>query len=99
MKRKPDYAALIQEYEAGGMKQREFCSRNKIKYSTFQFWRARLRKEKLNQNSFLPVRVVEEKGPAHRFLAVEIHYPDGTILKLGDGAPGFVRQFLPAFQL
>ena len=99
MKHKPDYAALIQEYEKGGMKQKEFCSRNKIKYSTFQFWLSRIRKQRANENRFLPVRVIDRNAPSAISVPAEICYTDGTVLKLNQASAEMIRQFLPAFAL
>ena len=99
MKHKPDYTALIQEYEKGGMKQKEFCSRNRIKYSTFQFWLSKIRKQKTNQNQFLPVIVIAQEVPMNFSVPAEICYPDGTVLKLYQVSAEMIRQFLPAFVL
>ena len=98
MKHKPDYAALVQEYEKCGMKQKEFCIRNRINYSTFQFWLSRIRKQRANASRFLPVRVVAGKIPEDISVPVEIYYPDGTVLRLSQATAEVVRKFLPVFQ-
>jgi hypothetical protein len=97
MKHKPDYVALVQEYEQGKMKQREFCSKNRIKYSTFQFWLSKVRRQRVNAGRFLPVRVIEQERSMNNHHVIEICYPDGTALKLSQATPEMVKQFLPAF--
>lgn len=99
MRHKPNYVSLIQEYENGNMKQREFCSKHKIKYSAFQFWLARVRKQSRNGAQFLPVRVVDRDITGHIPVQAEIFYPDGTVLKIANISAEVVRQLLPAFQL
>jgi hypothetical protein len=98
MKNKPDYPALIQEYEKSGMRQKAFCAKNNITYSTFQFWLSKIRKDREKRNRFLPVRVIDQDVPAAIPSPVEICYPDGTILKLNPTSPDWVRQFLPVFK-
>ena len=98
MKTKPDYVALILQYESAGLKQREFCEQHKIPYSTFQLKLSKYRKTRAAQNSFLPVRIVEQKKTETTTLSVEILYLDGTLLKMGQLSPEMIKQFLPAFQ-
>ena len=38
-----DWAALMATYEASDLSRREFCQANEVAYSTFGYWRKRLR--------------------------------------------------------
>ena len=38
-----DWEQLMAQYEASGLKQRTFCERHGLAYSTFSYWRKRLR--------------------------------------------------------
>ena len=42
-KSREEWVELMAEYEAGGLSQREFCERHEVAYSTFGYWRKRLR--------------------------------------------------------
>ena len=38
-----EWVGLMATYEAGDLLQREFCERHGVAYSTFRYWRKRLR--------------------------------------------------------
>ncbi len=42
-KSREEWVALMAEYEAGDLSQREFCERHEVAYSTFGYWRKQLR--------------------------------------------------------
>ena len=42
-KSRAQWVELISAYEAGDLQQREFCERHDVAYSTFGYWRKRLR--------------------------------------------------------
>lgn len=99
MKHRPDYAALVLEYERGGLTQRAFCAKQRINFSTFKYWLARVRRQKQSESGFLPLQVIASKSGAELSASVEIVYPDGIILKLNRATAEDVRQFLPVFAL
>ena len=54
-----DWERLMAQYETGGLKQRVFCEHHAIGYSTFCYWRWRLRRpasvEKLREGATIPL--------------------------------------------
>ena len=42
-KSREEWVELMAAYEAGDLAQREFCERHEVAYSTFGYWRKRLR--------------------------------------------------------
>lgn len=76
--------ALIQEWESGNENPRSFCSRHNIKEHVFYYWRKKYLKSKpQSSKGFVPISVVkEEKSDVPM---VEIAYPNGTVVRLGNG--------------
>jgi len=74
---------LLAQYEAGGLKQRAFCEQHGLAYSTFCYWRKRLRQsasienhsEHLFELPMLPV----DKSPDWR---VELDLGHGVTLRM-----------------
>lgn len=77
------WAQLMAEYEASNMTQREFCAQRALAYSTFGYWRKRLRQsvpakaqaEPLFELPVLPMN----RDPAWR---VELDLGEGVVLRL-----------------
>jgi len=63
------WAGIVAEWEAGAMSRKAFCRRKGIPFSTFGYWRKRLREAAWGKKSapaetagFKPVHVVEDKS-------------------------------------
>jgi hypothetical protein len=56
MEKAPKYRELIRLQEDSGLTVREFCSNEGISYSTFYYWRKKLRNQK-NNGDFIPLVV------------------------------------------
>ncbi len=46
-----DWEQLMGQYEASGLKQRVFCEQHALTYSTFCYWRKRLRQSAIENDS------------------------------------------------
>jgi hypothetical protein len=53
-----EWKRVLEEYESEGVKRREFCSVRGIKVTTFDYWRARLRKTAGNESGVVKVTEV-----------------------------------------
>lgn len=73
---------LMAQYEAGGLKQRVFCEQHGIAYSTFCYWRKRLRQPAIENDSGhlfeLPMLPMDECSDWR----VELDLGQGVILRL-----------------
>lgn len=77
------WAELIAAYEAGDCTQRAFCAEYGLAYSTFGYWRRRLRREEAAEGPGptlveLPVLAGNECGPWR----VELDLGEGRVLRL-----------------
>ncbi len=78
-----DWERLMEQYEAGGLKQRVFCEQHGIGYSTFYYWRKQLRHSTPIKNHSeplleLPMLPVDE----HPDWRVELDLGRGVVLRL-----------------
>jgi hypothetical protein len=78
-----DWEQLMAQYEAGGLKQRAFCEQHGLAYSTFCYWRKRLRQSTTIENHSehlfeLPTLPVD-KHPDWR---VELDLGQGVVLRM-----------------
>jgi hypothetical protein len=80
-----EWQSLMDAYEAGDLSQREFCRRRGLAYSTFGYWRRRLRSAEVHrQNDAGPLveltamRMPEDTAPWR----VEIDLGGGVRLRL-----------------
>ncbi|MDP1764293.1 MAG: hypothetical protein Q8L07_10440 [Sediminibacterium sp.] len=48
---------MITDWQASGLKQREYCATNNIAYHVFHYWYSVYRANKTDTGSFLPVKV------------------------------------------
>jgi len=76
--------ALMQEWESGNESPRSFCSSHNLKEHVFYYWRKQYLKSKTEPaKGFMPVSVVKEEKCDVPM--VEIAYPNGTVVRLGNG--------------
>ena len=77
-----DWEQLMEQYEAGGLKQRTFCEQQGLGYSTFCYWRKQLRQSAIENHSEhlfeLPMLPVDE----HPDWRVELDLGQGVALRL-----------------
>jgi len=71
----------IERQQASGLPISRFCEREGISTASFFAWRKRL--ATASAPMFLPVSVVE---PVRQGPAIELERPDGTLLRIYDGA-------------
>ncbi len=85
-------SALVAEWQAGGLSQKEFCGRHDIKLATFAYWRKKCKTEELTSpeigfHEILPLTSGQ----------VEIRYPNGVVVSLPqadvDSLKALVRLF------
>lgn len=69
--------AMIGEWQASGLPQKEFCRRQGLKPATFAYW---LKKYKSRQAAGTPSGFREILPPA--FTGAEVCYPNGVVLRL-----------------
>lgn len=73
--------AHIQAWEASGQRRDEFCKSRGISLPSFGYWRTRyLREQGKKQSAFIPIAPDVE-------IALEIHYANGTYIKVPAGSP------------
>jgi len=53
---------MITDWQASGLKQREYCVANKLAYHVFHYWYGVYRANKPDTGSFLPVTVTTASG-------------------------------------
>jgi hypothetical protein len=74
---------LMAQYEASGLKQRAFCAQHGLAYSTFCYWRKRLRQppsiENYSEHLFELPTLLGNKNPDWR---VELDLGHGIVLRL-----------------
>ena len=77
-----DWERLMEQYEASSLKQRTFCEQHGVAYSTFCYWRKRLRKSAIENDSEhvfeLPMLPMGERSDWH----IELDLGQGIILRL-----------------
>lgn len=94
MKKRPDYRALVAEYELGtGLTQREFCERHGVVPATFKHWLYKLRSEPADGIGFVPLNIVD---PPHAVVVAEVKYPCGTVVRLSGASPSFILGLVPS---
>lgn len=76
---------LMQEWESSNQSPRTFCATHNIKEHIFYYWRKKYAKNKVpSANGFIPVTVGDSNGTDVPL--VEITYPNGTVVRLANGA-------------
>lgn len=77
--------ALMELWESSNESPKIFCERQKIKEHIFYYWRKKWHKSKtLPTKGFIPVSIGNEELPSAPM--VEIAYPNGTVVRLANGA-------------
>jgi len=83
---------MITDWQASGLKQREYCVANKLAYHVFHYWYGVYRANKLDTGSFLPVTVTtacsREQITIMGVSGIKVQVP------LTDQSIGFVKQLL-----
>lgn len=79
-----DWAELMATYEASDLTQRAFCAEHGVAYSTFCYWRRRLRQEKNASDREGPtlVELPVLTGGDSGHWRVELDLGDGLVLRL-----------------
>lgn len=49
--------SMIEDWQSSGLKQRDYCSANKVAYHVFHYWYGVYRSKKTDTGSFVPVKV------------------------------------------
>ena len=77
-----DWEQLMEQYEASGLKQRTFCEQHGVAYSTFCYWRKRLRQSAIENDSEhvfeLPMLPMGERSDWR----IELDLGQGIVLRL-----------------
>ncbi|KAF0212414.1 MAG: hypothetical protein FD178_3164 [Ignavibacteria bacterium] len=83
---------MIEDWQASGLKQREYCVANKVAYHVFHYWYGVYRAKKTDTGSFLPVKVSsavsKEQITIIGVSGIKVQIP------LTDKSIGFVKQLL-----
>ena len=83
---------MITDWQASGLKQREYCAANKVAYHVFHYWYGVYRADKTDTGSFLPVKVTSAGSKE------QITITGGSGIKvqipLTQQSIGFVKQLL-----
>jgi len=86
--------AMIEDWQASGLKQREYCTANKVAYHVFHYWYGVYRANKTDPGSFLPVKVIsavsKEEITIIGVSGIKVQFP------LTEQSIGFVKQLLLA---
>jgi len=73
--------AHIKDWEQSGQKRDEFCASRGITLHSFGYWRTRyLRDKNPVEAKFIPIKT---ELPS----CIEVHYPNGTYIKLPSSSP------------
>ncbi|SMO94960.1 Transposase [Saccharicrinis carchari] len=76
---------LMETWESGNLSPRLFCESHDIKEHVFYYWRKKYLKSKTSSTArFVPVSI--ENNAERDVPTVEIAYPNGTVVRLGNGA-------------
>lgn len=83
---------IFRDYERGGLKRKEFCEQKDVKLSTFDYWRARLKKTAAEAPAVVKVATV--KRPPE---PIRIHIGEQIVVELnGDAGEEQLRRVLKA---
>jgi hypothetical protein len=79
------WRGVLLQWQASGLKVRRFCERHRIRESQFWWWRRRLGEPASSdeQPAFVPVTLVEPRGPASA--AIDIRLTSGHRLRVRSG--------------
>ena len=104
---KEEREGIIARYEASGMKQREFCKQEEIKFHTLQWWLRERRKKagdaaepkrKGKEPKLLPIRVTDAVSSKDKSGAIEVELRSGVVLRFGENTDsGYMARLLREF--
>jgi len=82
-KKRERWRAIFEEWSSSGLSQRRFCDDREIRYSTFCYWRRRLREE-IEIESASPFIPVEIKPTPRSFRSshYEVRLEDGVRIRV-----------------
>ena len=85
---------MIEDWQASGLKQRDYCAAKKVAYHVFHYWYGVFRKKKIDTGSFIPVKVTptvsKEQITIVGVSGIKVQIP------LTDKSIGFIKQLLLA---
>lgn len=85
---------MITDWQASGLKQRDYCATNNIAYHVFHYWYGVYRAKKTEAGSFLPVKVTSTVSKEQISIVgvngIKVQIP------LTQQSIGFVKQLLQA---
>ena len=85
---------MIEDWQASGLKQRDYCASKKVAYHVFHYWYGVFRKKKIDTGSFIPVKVTptvsKEQITIVGISGIKVQIP------LTDKSIGFIKQLLLA---
>ena len=58
IEQRADMMKMISDWQASGVKQKEYCRTNKIAYHVFHYWYGVYRSNNTDTGSFLPVKIM-----------------------------------------
>jgi len=83
---------MITDWQASGLKQRDYCAANKVAYHVFHYWYGVYRANKTGTGSFVPVKVTTAAGKEQITIVgvsgIQVQIP------LTQQSMGFLKQFL-----
>lgn len=84
--------AMINQWQQGGLSQKQFCANNNIRYHVFHYWYRIYKTEQNATSSFLPVNI----KPVARQEQITITGLNGLQVRVSfsDQAAGFIKQLL-----
>ena len=85
---------MITDWQASGLKQRDYCTANNIAYHVFHYWYGVYRANKAATGSFLPVKVTSA-GSKEQITIVGVSGIQ-VLIPLTEQSIGFVKQLLLA---
>jgi hypothetical protein len=83
---------MITDWQLSGLKQRDYCTANKVAYHVFHYWYGVYRANKTNTESFLPVKVTpavsHEQITITGLSGIQVQFP------FTDQSVRFIKQLL-----
>jgi hypothetical protein len=74
----------IRAYYASGLKKRDYCQRNKIKFSQMRYWQGRLKGKRQEASSFIPIGIKSESIPLNDKAICTLALSGDLILRVYD---------------
>jgi hypothetical protein len=62
---RPQMMKMIRDWQASGLKQKDYCKANKVAYHVFHYWYGLYRANKMDTGSFLPVTITPTAHTEH----------------------------------